>query len=468
MNRAKIKIQLLPVSIFCFFSLCFSLGFAQVMDIDPKDSAADKIDPAAIAANPQAKILEEAMEVTDVPSKIELVIDSSGSMAQILEKNKTKLFFLKKLVKQFMRFQWKEKNEIALRYYGGSPKAGCDDIKLGVNFKEKNLLKMEKIIENFEAGGRTPLHKTLLLAIKDVKDYPGPKRIVIITDGEDTCGGDPCKTVEEMKLENLDIKFYVVALGMSGASDTLKKVRCMGDLHMGNDGDSFGEAMDNISKKISHGGRNNLKVVSPNPDAVVYLYGIEADGKRSLFKSFYASSEQQVPPGKYDVVVGVNPLYKFENVTIPAKKKIVLRMEGPGSIKVNFFNSFLNVELLNKDNKPVLRFKSDVATKAPIGQWSLRIFKDPFYETVLPKFYVYPNGEHSFDVDGVGVVKVERSKMAGLYVYDQDNKQLGKFLTGFPLVIRSGIYTFHVDDKCDFPDQPIRERKEINVLSCPP
>lgn len=451
------------------FSLALLTGFslqAQVVsDVSPEDSQEGKIDPNAVVADPRAKILEEALENAGEPSRISVVVDSSGSMGQILDKNKTKMFYLKELMKTFMKFQWKEKNDIALRAYGGTPKSGCDDSRLAVKFGEKNLAKMEKEIFGFEPGGKTPLHKTLQESINDVKNYSGPKRVVIITDGEDTCGGDPCKTVEETNKENLDIKFYVVALGMKGSSDTLRKMKCMGDMHVANDGESFSEAMNQISKKISS--RDNLQVISPNPNAVVYLYKVLDDGKRIIHKTFYASSAQAVEPGKYEVIVGLNPLYKFQEITVPPKKKVVLRVDGTGNGLVNYFNGLVNVELLNKDNKVVTRFKSDAKTSLPIGKWRLRMFKDPFYEQVLPDFFVYPNGEHNFDVSGVGVVRVDSPKMIGVYVYDQQNVLAGKFLTGFPMLLRTGVYTIHVNEKCSFPKTVVSDKKEINVLTCP-
>lgn len=466
MGICLMKIKFRAFFLGCFLCLACSFSvWAQVIDVDPADVQLNDVAPESIVASPQAKILEEAMENLDVPAKIEVIVDSSGSMAQVLERNKSKLFFLKELLKEFMKFQWKEKNEIALRYYGGSPKSSCSDTKIAVGFNDKNLSKMERVIQQLEAGGRTPLHKSLQLAIDDVKSYEGPKRIVIVTDGEDTCGGDPCKTVEEMSHKNLDIKFYVVALGLAGSSDTLKKVKCMGDLHMADSQEQLNSALSQISKKIQN--RDNLQVISPNPSAVVHLYEVQEDGKRVLNRVFYASVNQVVPPGRYEAIVGIKPPYKFSEFIVPPKKKVTLRLEGAGKIQVNYFQSLLNAELLNKDDKPVIRFKSDVPTDAPLGKFRLRIFKDPFYEQILPEFYIYPGGEHTFDVSGVGVVRVDRNPMSAVYVYDQEDKLVNKFLTGFPIVLRSGVFTIHVDDKCSFPKQVVPNRKEINVLTCP-
>lgn len=435
-----------------------------IIAVDQADMIKDTDQFNSLKAQAKAQMLEEDIKSDGPKSKIEVIVDSSGSMGQILAKNKTKMYYLKELMKQFFLARWKEKNTIGLRTYGGRFKNKCEDIRMLVPFGKTNIDQMEKEVATLSPLGMTPLHKSLTYAFDDLKSYQGPKRVVIVTDGDDTCGGDPCQTVEDWKKQNLDLKFYVVALGMKGQSDILKKIKCIGETSVANDDESFQDALSQIGSKLNE--KTNLQVISPNPGAVVYLYKVEGD-KKIFSRSFYASSAQTVPPGQYEAIVGLNPPYKFSEFTIPKNKKITLKVAGEGELKVNYFNHLLNAEVLDKNNKVVVRFKSDELVDVPMGKWRLRVFKDPFFEQIFPEFFVYPGGKNEFDITGVGAFKVMSPQLQGVYVYDQDNKELGDFLTGFTAVIKSGIYQIHVDDKCSFEKNQIFDRKELLVLTCP-
>jgi Ca-activated chloride channel family protein len=134
---------------------------------------------------------------------------------------------------------------------------------------------------------------------------------------------------------------------------------------------------------------------------------------------------------------------------------------------VNFFKSLVNVEVLNKDKKVVKRFKSDRKTMVPTGKWELRIFKDPFYELYVPGFDVYPSGKHEFNVNGIGAVKVVSDDIAGVYVYDENKTEQGNFLSNTTTVLKSSAYTFHMNEQCSFPSIPVKDKKEVLVLTCP-
>lgn len=449
----------------CFFILITTcLLQAQVsIQVDPSDINTPKDSFTNTQIQAKAKRMEEAIATDGPKAKVEVIIDSSGSMGQILAKNKTKMYYLKELMKDFFRARWKEKNIMAMRVYGGKKKGKCDDIRLAVPFGKTNIDQMERQVAALSPMGMTPLHTSLTMAFEDIKTYQGPKRIVVVTDGQDTCGGDPCKTAEEYKKQKMDLKFYVIALGFKGQSESLKKISCIGDTSVVNDGESFGQALNQIGKSINQ--KDNLQVISPNPTAVVHLFKFEGN-ERKPFRIFYADSSQAVPPGDYEVVVDLKPAYRFGRFTIPANRKITLSVVGDGNVRVNYFNKLVNVELLDKNNKAVAKFRSDEYASVPTGKWRLRAFKDPFYEMIFPEFFVYPDGKHEFDINGVGAFKVDGPQMVGVYVYDQENKELGQILSGFTSIIKSGTYTVHVNDKCSFPMTQVFDRKEILVLPC--
>lgn len=454
------------------FSLLMLVSSVQAAEAPPGPSAVAAVDAKtapdvdSISADPRAKIIEELADPDAEVSNIALILDSSGSMGQILDKNRTKMWYMKKLMKKFVREQWKLENKIGVHIYGARKKHDCDDIQETIPFSDHSVGRLDKSLDLLTPVGMTPLHKSIEKTVEGMKDLKGPKRVVIVTDGEDTCGGDPCKTAERIKKSNLDITFFVVALGFNNkSSDKLKKLECLGDVHQANDGESFAGAMAAAGQKTTH--KNpNLRVISPNQDAMTYLYKIDEKGIRHAVSAFLAGVPQVVAPGNYDVVVRINPNYKFENVVIPPLKKVTLKIEGEGDVLVNFFGSHVKVNILDKNNKVIDKFKSDKPHAVSSGKWKLRMYKDPFFDLIVPDFYVYPNGHHVYDLSGVGVIRVESPKLQAYYVYSQDNTLVGHSLTGFPVVLKTGVYQVHVDDQCDFEHVEIRDKREVLVLDC--
>lgn len=415
-------------------------------------------------ADPRAKVIKELSVATPIPAKISMILDSSGSMGQILEKNQTKLYFMKKLLKGFIGQQWKLKNEVGVRIYGARKKHKCDDIEFPIPYSDRSLGALENMLEGMASTGMTPLHRTLEMTFDSIVKMEGPHKVVIITDGEDTCGGDPCKTAEKVREKKLDVTFYVIALGFQGQSDAIQRLKCLDEnIQEANSEQSLSDALGGISKSMNQS--DNLTVVSPNPEASVYLYRIE-NGKRVYDRVFLAEQTQYLEPGRYEAVVNLKPPYKFGEFEMPPGRRVTLKVTGDGNLRINFFNSFLRWQLLDKDNKVVIKGRSDQTYPAPIGKWRLRVYRDPFFENIIPDYFIYPNGDHQYDVGGLGVFRVDSPNLNGMYVYDQTGEVLGHELTGNPIVIKAGVYNVHVDEKCTFPKTQVKERKEVLVLPC--
>jgi Ca-activated chloride channel homolog len=447
-----------------FFTASLLWAQSPLIAVDDEDLVKDT--DILLKAEEQSKAirLEEAIVEGGKPTKIEVIVDSSGSMGQILVKNKSKMYYLKQLMKEFFKARYKEKqNTIGLRVYSGITRDKCTDIRMVIPFGQNNLDKMQDAVTRIQPLGMTPLHQSLKFAFEDLKNFDGPKRVVVVTDGQDTCGGDPCATTEEWQKQNLDLKFYVIALGFKGDSQSFKKVQCIGDTQIANDDESFGDALGQIGKKLNN--QDNLEVISPNPMKTVYLYQVIGKEKK-LFRVFYAYSAQTVPPGKYEAVLALDPPYKFSEFTIKPKRKTILKVHGDGQLQVNFFNNLVNVEVLDKNNRVIVRSKSDKPMTVQTGKWRVRIFKDPFYEYIINDYWVYPYSKNTIDLTGLGAVKVKSEKPSGIYVYNE-KKVVGQTITNSTAILKAGVYTIHVNDKCSFPDVNVKDKKEVLVLACP-
>jgi len=401
--------------------------------------------------------------------KVIILLDSSGSMGQLLDKKKSKMWWAKKLFKNYMRDQWREQADVGMIVYGARRKKDCSDYYMAFKPGERNLGKIEKSVELLAPTGMTPIADSLEMAINAVKSYPGPKRIMIFTDGEETCGGNSCKLLEDaIQKKIIDLEMFVTGIGMKEDSKDLDGLRCLGKTFGAPDSKSLNQALNDINNS-SHGekgfGMNNLFVSAPIPDVTVRLYKL-VNGTREYLRDFKASYGVRVPPGDYMAEVMLDPVYRFDKFTIPPKKRVTLRVQGVGRLTVNFFDRFLDVQLLDKDKKVAYSTTSDQPTKVKAGVYDVRIYADPFFEQVEPQYKINPGGDHKIDIDGVGVLQMNYPSTVGLYVYDSGDKLVGNYLTNAPFLLKTGNYRIFVNENCNVPGVQVGNDHSIKVLSC--
>ncbi|HNP99300.1 MAG TPA: VWA domain-containing protein, partial [Bacteroidia bacterium] len=85
--------------------------------------------------------------------------------------------------------------ELALRVYGHQkpyPPQDCDDSRLEVPFSKGNISSIQQVLKNLVPKGTTPIAKSLELCGNDFPQSPSRNILILVTDGIEECGGDPC------------------------------------------------------------------------------------------------------------------------------------------------------------------------------------------------------------------------------------------------------------------------------------
>jgi len=119
--------------------------------------------------------------------------------------------------------------EIALRVYGHTknfPPQDCDDTRLEVPFARLNGFQIRKKLEEIQARGTTPIARCLQECESDFPETPARNIIILITDGIEECGGDPCAVSLALQKKGISLKPFVIGLGVN--KDFLKSFDCIG------------------------------------------------------------------------------------------------------------------------------------------------------------------------------------------------------------------------------------------------
>ncbi len=158
---------------------------------------------------------------SQVINRVLFIFDDSYSMFAPWNSN-IKIEVAKKVMGEFLDSL---KNipdlELALRCYGHTtdfrPEKNCKDSKLEVPFAEAkiNYLKIKQRINKLEPKGTTPIAYSLGECTADFTPRSNVRNIVIlITDGIEECGGNPCQVSIELQKKGIFLRPFVIGVGL--------------------------------------------------------------------------------------------------------------------------------------------------------------------------------------------------------------------------------------------------------------
>ncbi len=120
--------------------------------------------------------------------------------------------------------------ELALRVYGHLHHRrlqNCKDSKLEVPFRPGNHEVIINSLKNLQPQGNTPIAYSLQQSANDfTKDDNARNIIIIITDGLESCGGDPCAISIALQEKKIFLKPFVIGIGMEENFE--KQFSCVG------------------------------------------------------------------------------------------------------------------------------------------------------------------------------------------------------------------------------------------------
>lgn len=116
---------------------------------------------------------------------------------------------------------------LGLIVYGEGAYDECNSIQLHMRPTANASDELLSIVETINPRGRTPLTDSVQQAA-NVLDYRNePAVVVLVTDGEETCGGDPCALGTLLEKTGKDITVHVIGYREAGAD--YFRARCIAD-----------------------------------------------------------------------------------------------------------------------------------------------------------------------------------------------------------------------------------------------
>ncbi|MDQ8699734.1 VWA domain-containing protein [Hyphomicrobium sp. LHD-15] len=113
------------------------------------------------------------------------------------------------------------KRHLGLMVYGPGSFAKCANITLrlrpGPNSAETIMAEVNGVVP----AGQTPLTNSVRKAAEELRFRYKPAVVVLLTDGEETCGEDPCRAARALKAEASALTIHVIGFKVAGAATWL-------------------------------------------------------------------------------------------------------------------------------------------------------------------------------------------------------------------------------------------------------
>jgi len=151
------------------------------------------------------------------------ILDASGSMWGQVD-NVAKIKTAREALNKLLMDIPKETN-LGLLSYGLFSKVSCDDVHYVVSIGANKQKAISDFISKINPKGKTPIAGALKMAGSHLENIKGEKHIVLISDGIETCGGDPCHVAGELTKKGINVKIHVV--GFDVADKERKQLECI-------------------------------------------------------------------------------------------------------------------------------------------------------------------------------------------------------------------------------------------------
>jgi hypothetical protein len=159
---------------------------------------------------------------------------------------------------------------------------------------------------------KTPIGASLDVVGQDLGNAPGPKIVVLVTDGEETCDGDPAAAIQNLIASGIDVRVNIVGFAVD---DAALKAQFTEWAQLGNGRYIDAADASELTSAIAAS-------VQPGFDVI--------DASGSVIASGQTGGEPvSIPPGTYTVILHTDQEIEFDNVTVASESETWLDPNNP-------------------------------------------------------------------------------------------------------------------------------------------
>lgn len=145
---------------------------------------------------------------------VALILDASGSMLQKLGAQR-RIELARSALDQLIATGLPDEAQVALRVFGHRRPDACDtELLRPLALLDRAAMRAQVAGIDAKNLARTPIADSLRAVAGDLEGVEGRAIVVLVTDGEETCGGDPVAEIEYLKQQGFRLVLNVVGFAV--------------------------------------------------------------------------------------------------------------------------------------------------------------------------------------------------------------------------------------------------------------
>jgi Ca-activated chloride channel homolog len=272
--------------------------------------------PAAAKTSDLLVRMANGQGQVEVTPNIEIILDASGSM-QALISDTSKIDIAHTSLDQLVQSLPNNTN-IALRSYGHRRSQDCSDLELVAPLAPLDRAAFMEKVRSVRPQNlaRTPMEASIRQAAVDLQSVTSETLLILVSDGDETCDGDPAKAAADLRVSNPNVRLSVIGFDV-GNAEWQQRLRAIAD----QGGGSYFDAAD------------ASQLAAALQRAVQITYRVIDTKGREVFAGPVGTIAEALPTGEYRVEVGGSIPLLVEKVQISGKQTTIeLRERGNGYV----------------------------------------------------------------------------------------------------------------------------------------
>ncbi len=375
-------------------------------------------------------------------TRILLLVDGSGSMLAKWESDIRMNIAKRLLVRLVDSLKVNPNVEIGLRVYGHlyqSRLQNCKDSKLEVPFKTGNHETVKQKIRTITPQGNTPIAYSLEQAANDFPIESNVRNIVIIiTDGIESCGGDPCAVSIALQRKQIFLKPFVIGIGID--KEFISQFSCLGSYFDAKDVNDFQKALNKSLRQTLEKTTASVELLDinfkPKETNVNVTFINNVTGQPAYDFVHYRDGKGRPDSVtidaviSYDVLVNTIPPVIVRNIDLEGGEHNVINVQTPQGfleLKQNGHSEYMAGvrALVKKSGSSKIIHIQQVPDKVTylVGKYDLEILTLP--RVHLKDIAINQSAATNIQIPGPGILNLT-SGIAGfgsLYVIDDNGQQ---------------------------------------------
>ncbi len=248
---------------------------------------------------------ELSLSLNRAPDSLLIMLDTSSSMGEVIE-GQLKIEVAKGVIIDLID-SLPSTMHVGMRSFGG---CGHSEV-ISEIVSEPNHEWFKTQVRAMQPAGATPLAYALSLAAEDFAEAPGTKLILLVSDGMETCGGNPVAEARQLIAAGHDLRIDVVGFSLGQDNKTRQQLMEIAEAT----GGLYFDA-NNIAEL-----RAALSV------AVPFTYTVYDATGNVVYSGRLGDQGPKLPAGTYRVVIDTSPQIVLESVVISDQQTTRITVE---------------------------------------------------------------------------------------------------------------------------------------------